>query len=267
MIKKRKLILFLVFWIVPTLPAVASDASNKVLEGIRHFEKKDMEAAARAFAEADVAMPENLRIAFNQACVYAAMADIDKSIELFQKASLSRDKDLALWSRYNLGSVATAQATATFGEHPEEATPEIREEGLSHLTRAARHYMDCLKLDENHEDARYNLELIRLWIKHMEAVWKERDKQKQRDEMDLLQFLQTFCVITLLRKINYGFSPYTLLCFLGLQPLWGMGVASLMLCISSPLFAKVFKAESLPPPTPLINTSISLAETGNSGKR
>ncbi len=34
------------------------------------------------------------------------------------------------------------------------------------------------------------MEVIRLWIKHMQALWEERDRQKQREEMGLLEFLQ-----------------------------------------------------------------------------
>jgi len=52
------------------------------------------------------------------------------------------------------------------------------------------HYRDCLRIDAEHAPARKNLELLRLWIKQMDDVWAQRDREKRRDEMDLLQFLE-----------------------------------------------------------------------------
>jgi hypothetical protein len=170
-------------------PVSAQSAADWVRKGIDHFNSGEYEEAGAAFVEADVAKPDDLCIAFDRACASAASLDADKAIELFQRAALSREQNLAVSARYNLGSLAAAQASALFGEQPEEAAPETRQEGLEHLHRAVRHFREVLSMEKEHEEARYNLELIRLWIKHMEAVWKERDRQKQRDEMDLLQFL------------------------------------------------------------------------------
>lgn len=180
--------LLLILFIVP--PLFAADAPELVKQGIRHFLDGRLEPAGKAFAEADVARPDDLLIAFDQACVFAAQHDTDKAVEYFRKASLSREQDLAVAARFNLGSLAAAMGGTVFGEHPEDAEPEVRKEGIEHLNRAVRHFMGVLDLDQEHEEARYNVELIRLWIKHMEALWAEKDKQKQRDEMDLLQFLQ-----------------------------------------------------------------------------
>lgn len=179
-------LIFLLTWNM----ALAVDPEERVREGIRLYHAGDLEGAEKAFADADVALPDDLRIAFNRACAAAGKADTDKAIEYLQKAALSRDADLAVAAHYNLGNLAAASANALFGEAPENATPEMRQEGLDHLNRAVRHYRDCLDLDRNHEEARYNLELIRLWIKHMEAVWKEKDRQDAREEMNLLQFLE-----------------------------------------------------------------------------
>ena len=176
------------------LPASARggtrEAAERVRQGITHFQAKQYEQAAKAFAEADVARPDDPWIAFDRACAYAAQGDADKAVERFEQAALSRDHRLAGRSHYNLGVIAAEKARALFGEKPQEASPEVRSEGLALLGRAVGHYRDCLDLDENHTDARHNLELIRLWIKQMQALWQERDRQKQREEMNLLEFLQ-----------------------------------------------------------------------------
>ena len=166
-----------------------STAVRKVREGIRQFQAGKWESAGQNFTEADVAQPDNLRIAFDRACVYAATGDVDKAREILQRVALSRDAGLAVRAHYNLGCLAASQARAVFGEQPEEASPEQRAQGLESLTRAVGHYRDCLRMDDGHSEARHNLEIIRLWMKHMQAVWQERDRQRARQEMNLLEFL------------------------------------------------------------------------------
>lgn len=168
-------------------------AYRRVNEGIQHYRAEDFEAADRAFAEADIALPENDRIAYDRACVFAARGDpgdADKAIELFRQAAMSRDAQLAASSHYNLGCAVATRAKAIFGDSPEQATQEVRAEGLQLLASAIAHYRDCLEIEPNHSGARRNLELLRLWIKHMQDTWAKRDRDKQRDEMDLLAFLQ-----------------------------------------------------------------------------
>jgi len=188
-VKPTAVVLLALFALPGAALGGAREAAEKVREGILHFRAKAYKKAATAFAEADVAQPDDPWIAFDRACAYAAQGDVDKAVELFEQSALARDRALAVRSHYNLGSVAAEKARALFGEKPEEATPEVRSEGLALLVQAVGHYRDCLKLDESHADARHNLEVIRLWIKHMEDLWHQRDRQKQREEMDLLEFL------------------------------------------------------------------------------
>jgi hypothetical protein len=136
-----------------------------------------------------VALPDNPRIAYDRACAAAAGKDLDKAVELFQQAALARDEQVAAESHYNLGCVSAAKAKSLFGAQPEEAKPEVRQEGLQLLGQAVAHYRDCLRVRENHAAARHNLEVLRQWIKHMQQVWAERDRQQRRQEMDLLQML------------------------------------------------------------------------------
>jgi hypothetical protein len=111
-------------------------------------------------------------------------------VELLQKAALSPELDLAVRARYNLGCMAAAKAQKRFGEHPEKAAANVRKEGLADLAVAVSHFRECLRLDKEHADARHNLELVRLWMKSMESLWEQNDRQKQREEMDLAAFLQ-----------------------------------------------------------------------------
>ena len=167
----------------------AGTAVLKVREGIRLFSAGDFDAAGKAFTEADVAEPENPTITFDRACALRASGDIDKAKELFQEASLARDGGVASRSHYNLGCLSAEQGRAALGDDPVAASPEQRQQGMSLLLAAVGSYRDCLRLDEDHADARHNLELIRLFIKHIQSQWEQQDREKAREEMNLLEFL------------------------------------------------------------------------------
>ena len=188
-VRTAALFLFMIGLLVPPT-AAHGDAAKKVKQGIAYFRAQDFKKAVNSFAEADVARPDNDLITFDRACAYAAQGDTEKAAELFRTAALSRDTRLAVRCRYNLGGLAVGQARAVFGEKPQEAVPEVRVQGLQLLQTAVGHYRDCIELAPDHAEARHNLELIRLWIKQMEDVWRQRDRQKQREEMNLLAFLQ-----------------------------------------------------------------------------
>jgi len=194
--RPRPIALFLASFVFATLAAPlllavgAADARQKVTEGNRLFRSGDFEAADRAFAEADVALVENPRIAFDRGCALQALGDLDKAISFYNQAALAQDAQLAAAARYNLGTLNVDEAKTIFGANPEQAGPEQRTEGLAALNGAVRHFRECLEVQPGHTEARRNLEGIRLWIKHMTALWEEIDRQKQRDELDLLKFLE-----------------------------------------------------------------------------
>lgn len=177
--------------LLPSSAAASSrTAARHVLDGIRHFRSGQYQAAEKAFTEADVALPENPKIAFDQGCALAAQDDVEKARELFQTASLSRDDQVVAGAHYNLGCLAASKGKAAFGEQPENAPAESRQEGLTQLVGAISHYRDCLRVDESHVNARRNLEVLRMWMKRMQDVWSQRDREKQREDLDLLQFLE-----------------------------------------------------------------------------
>ena len=178
--------------LLPALTAstAAQPAYDQVRQGIRKYEAKDYAAAARSFDDALATSPENMRIVYNQACVATARDQLDRAVELFQQAAIADDPQLASACRYNLGVIAARRARTTFGAKPEESDEQKRTEGLEQLALAVAHYRDCLSLDPAHGQARHNLELIRLWIKNMEQIWRQRDRQRRRDQMDLMAFLR-----------------------------------------------------------------------------
>jgi len=170
--------------------ASTTDAAREVDKGLDAFRGGDFKAAAAAFSAADRALPDQPLIAFDLGCAYAAEGKHDEAAEQFRAAALAQDGKLAATAHYNLGCIELSKAKTRFGERPEEVAPEVRKEGIATLLQATASFRDSLAVDPQHADARYNLEAVRLWIKHVEEVWRQRDRDRRRKEMNLLQFLQ-----------------------------------------------------------------------------
>ena len=168
----------------PRRPSAARP--ERSARGSRRFAAAISRPPAKRFPKPTSSLPKEPRIAFDRGCAYAAEGENEKAAEQFLAAATAPDRRLAAVAHYNLGCLAIAKAKARFGQHPEEATAEVRKEGVETLLQAAGHLRDCLAIDPQHADARYNLETIRLWIKHIEEVWRQRDREKARKEMNLL---------------------------------------------------------------------------------
>jgi hypothetical protein len=167
-----------------------SSARREVREGLRKHAAGEFEAAAESFAKAAEQLPEDPRVVYDQACALAAQRKRAEATSLFQRAANSRDAAVATSSHYNLGCLAVDEAKELLGDQPAEAPPETRAQVGKLVGQAVAHYRDCLRGDPQHAAARQNLEVLRLWLKHMQDVWARRDREKRREEMDLLQFLE-----------------------------------------------------------------------------
>ena len=153
-------------------------------QGLEHLANQRWDQAIASLQAAQKAAPEQPIIAFNLGCAHAAAGQPDPSRLAYLEAAKTKDPSLIARAQYNLGELESDQARTLFGEDPAAATPEMREQGLAMLETAIRHYRSCLEMDAEHADARHNLELIRLWIKHMEHVWAERDKQEDNADQE-----------------------------------------------------------------------------------
>jgi len=165
------------------------EAVEKVRRGVEQFAGDQFEAAGDAFAAAAELHPDDARIAFDQGCALAAREEFDEAQDHFLTAAMSRDAELSSSANYNLGCLHADRAKLEFGADPIQATSDQRRKGLDQLTQAVSHYRNCLRTQPEHADARHNLETIRLWMKQMQALWEQLDKQKQRDELDVFKFL------------------------------------------------------------------------------
>lgn len=183
---------------------VAEDATQRIQQGIKLYSESKFQDASEAFATAsEILQKDNntqLSLAtFDQACAEHRLGNREKAIDLYLKAAMSKDRSLASKSQFNLGKLqvealmeksnaSSASSKSEQPSKPEEIT-KLREEIVDLAKQAITAYRNSLELEKENLPARRNLEIVRQWLKLTTDRWREEDRQKRRDETNLLQFL------------------------------------------------------------------------------
>jgi Ca-activated chloride channel family protein len=173
----------------------ADDPASTIREGLRSYsngqfdEARDKFAAAREKYEGGDSAKAALA-AFDQACAAHRKGDESQARQWYLKAGLAHDKTLAASAHFNLGSLAAEQAGRLAGEHPESVPPEKRQEILDELKAAVASFRHCLDLEPENTHARRDIELVRQWIKYYGDRWRAGDREKRRQETNLVAFLE-----------------------------------------------------------------------------
>jgi tetratricopeptide (TPR) repeat protein len=128
----------------------AGDAYRAVEEGNALYRAGQYEAALGEYAMAAEVLPEAAEIALNQGNVWFRRFDYDQALEHYLKALDTLDPYLASRVQYNLGVVKYQQALSAM---------QTFQDALTETRSAIEYFRDSLRLDSNHHDARYNLEL------------------------------------------------------------------------------------------------------------
>jgi Ca-activated chloride channel family protein len=175
--------------------AAAKEPGSAVREGLRFYSREQYDEAMSQFESATEELDKQKSAAaavaaFDEACAAHRKGELERAKEKYLRAGLSLDRSLAVSAHYNLGMLAAEKAKSLSGEKPELIPPEKRQEILDQLAQAIAAYRHCLELQSDHAPSRRNIELIRQWIKYYSDKWHEQDRQKRRDESDLLKFLE-----------------------------------------------------------------------------
>ncbi len=165
-------------------------ARQKVNEGLQQYSSGNYEQAAKSFAEAAQAAPDNPIIKFDEACAVSAAGDDDKARELLLQASASSDPQVSAAACYNLAAIAAKRGRKELGDDPISVAPEARQAALDRLKAAATHYRDCLRIAPEHPDARHNLELVLTLVNYLQQQWQLRDHQQAMEKMSLFDLLR-----------------------------------------------------------------------------
>lgn len=148
--------LFLTYLAGATMPLFAASPSKLVEEGNRLYRKGKYNEANQSYEKAAVDIPESPEIYFNKGNAYLAQGDMEKARELFrQAAQKATEVKLEARAKYNLGNL-------TFQEAVKYQDNDLQK-ALSKLEESARFYREVLDLDPSDEDAKYNIEVARLF--------------------------------------------------------------------------------------------------------
>jgi len=162
-----------------------------VEKGRQLFRAGKYKEAQEKFAEAEVKAPENRLVAYNRACAYHGAGDLDKAEEYYRKVDVSTDVDLSTRTAFNLGTLQVHRARALLGKDPLQVPVETRKDILDCMENAVARFRTVLEARPGDRDARYNIEVVRLWVKDMLDRWRKADREKARKESDLLRYLET----------------------------------------------------------------------------
>ena len=156
------------------------EARQTVREGNRLFAQQKYPDAYKKYHQAAADLTDTPEIVFNQAATYYKRGDYDKAIELYEQARATKSAELDRKITYNLGNCHHQQAIKIQRDLPK---------AIQRLGQAARYYRDCLQVDPTFEDARYNLQLAKLLLKHLldEKKTKEEEKKKGQKKQDRQQ--------------------------------------------------------------------------------
>jgi len=173
-----------------TAEASAQEPYELVGKGLEHFRNGDFEKAERVFASAQEAGEKpDLRVTYDLGCALLAKGELDQARDSLLSAAAARDPSLAASARYNLGMLALEEARRKIGPDPAAVDPGDRQAVLDGLKEAALRFRSCLDVQPGHADARYNLEVVRLFQKQLVDLWKKKDKEKQHKEEELIPAL------------------------------------------------------------------------------
>ncbi len=176
-------------------PGFAVEPYASVREGLKHYSQEKYDVAQEKFSaaidELEKQKSEHAAVAaFDEACAYHRRGETEKARESYLRAGLSKDRSISVAAHFNLGNLTAEKARNQAGEQPELVEPDKRKEIVDLLMQATASYRHCLELHPEQSQARSNLELVRLWVKYYADRWRERDRQKRRDESNLFAFLE-----------------------------------------------------------------------------
>ena len=96
-----------------------------------------------------------------------------------------RPRPTSIWERWPQKKHASWRANIL-----KPSPPEKRQEIVDQLKAAVASFRHCLDLQPENARARRDIELVRQWIKYYSDQWQAHDREKRRQETNLVAFLE-----------------------------------------------------------------------------
>ncbi|MBD3272702.1 MAG: VWA domain-containing protein, partial [Elusimicrobia bacterium] len=152
--------MFVCVLIFSVLPAHAS-VRGKVNKANSLYSNQKYDQALDVYQDALIDEPESPILHFNQGNAYYRSGEFEKAYESYSKALDAKDIGMQAEAYYNMGN-----ALYRMGKLPE----------------AILHYRKTLELNEDDEDARYNIEFIQKKLKEMADKNKQQSPEQQQQQ-------------------------------------------------------------------------------------
>jgi Ca-activated chloride channel homolog len=144
-------------WLAQALASTDKDVEAAVAA----YEAEDYKAASERLDAAVARRGERAELYYDRGLILAATGDLDGARERFQNGTLSEHPQVRASSHYGLGTLALAQ------EDWDAAIDELKE---------------CLRVDPDHQNAKWNLELALQRKREQEKEDQEQEDQQDQDQ-------------------------------------------------------------------------------------
>ncbi len=152
-------LLFLLLFIL-SANSVKADAFDDIERGQKLL-KSNPKEAVNAFINAQVQLPENIKLQYNLGVAQYKAGDFKNAAKSF--SAVLKDKELGLRSRYNLGNAVLKQKK---------------------YKDAIANYEAVLKVNPKDKNAKFNLEYAKKELEKQKKQQKQKDDKKQQDKKD-----------------------------------------------------------------------------------
>jgi len=132
------------------------------LAGRASFDEGDFEQALTAFSGAQIDDPNSPELHFSVGAVNYKQESLEEAEQELLEVLVSGDNSLKEGAHYNLGNVKFRQGD---------------------LEAAIEQYIEALKINENNEDARFNLELARLRLQQQQEQEQQNEEESELDKL------------------------------------------------------------------------------------
>jgi Ca-activated chloride channel family protein len=146
-------------WLAQALASTDDDVDSAIIA----YEAQDYETATTHLDAAVARRGERAELYYDRGLILVATGDLESARALFQNGTLSEHPQVQASSHYQLGSLALAQ------EDFEGAIEEFRQ---------------CLRIQPEHHNAKWNLELALLRKKEQEKKEQEQKEQEQKEQQE-----------------------------------------------------------------------------------
>ncbi len=179
--------IILTYMLTATIICFQADLSADVLRekitlGNEYYRQENYSQALEAYDQAKAETQDQTLLDYNRANCFYQMDDYDQAMELYRQVSAdSKDMDLVKRAKFNLGNCHYRK-----GMKHKDSNLETTLEQFEH---SVSYYRKVLDLEPDDKDARKNIAVVRLQMKHIMDTLQKRKEMEQK-EKDLFEKLK-----------------------------------------------------------------------------